>query len=261
MLVSPHRAKRPWKGQVEKSEEKSVPEFDANNPLCPGVFRANGIKNPNYTSTFVFDNDFPALLEDVPEPPKEESFFFQAKSAKGNCKVICFHPKSNLTLPMMNSKEIIAIIEVWKSQNEQLGSKFDWVQIFENKGEIMGCSNPHPHCQVWASSFLPNEPRKKDHNLREYFRQHKRPMLSDYLNEELKKEERIVIQNDCWAVLVPFWAVWPYETMILPKKNLQRINDVESNAMTDLAAIMKTLIIKYDNLFNVSFPYSMGWHG
>lgn len=223
--------------------------------------RANGIKNPNYESTFVFDNDFPALLEQVPEPPEDDSLFFKAKAAKGKCKVICFHPKSNITLPLMEVDEVCRVIQVWKSETSLLGANYDWVQIFENKGDIMGCSNPHPHCQVWASSFLPNEPRKKDKNMRNYYLKHQRPMLSDYLAEELKKRERIVLENQNWVVLVPFWAIWPYETMVLPKKQVKRIDEVDGEMMTDLAKIMKGLLTKYDNIFHISFPYSMGWHG
>ncbi|XP_074603858.1 galactose-1-phosphate uridylyltransferase [Brevipalpus obovatus] len=261
VLVSPHRAKRPWSGQQEKPAQQEVPEYDERNPLCPGAVRANGIQNPKYESTFVFDNDFPALLENVPEPPESNSSFFQAKSARGKCKVICFHPKSNITLPSMEIEDICKVIKVWQIENQSLGEKYTWVQIFENKGEVMGCSNPHPHCQIWASSFLPNEPRKKDINLKAYFEKHGRPMLMDYLKEELEKKERIVLQNDDWVVMVPYWAVWPYEAMILPKTQVQRIEDLNDGQVKTLADIMKRLLIRYDNLFEVSFPYSMGWLG
>lgn len=160
-MVSPHRTKRPWSGQVEKPQEENIPEFDPKNPLCPGAVRANGIQNPVYERTFVFDNDFPALLEDVPEPPKSDDPLFQMAPAKGKCRVICFHPKSNITLPLMNIEGIVAVFDEFIRENVEWGKKFSWVQIFENRGAIMGCSNPHPHCQLWASSYLPNEIRIK----------------------------------------------------------------------------------------------------
>ncbi|XP_015795072.1 galactose-1-phosphate uridylyltransferase [Tetranychus urticae] len=261
ILVSPHRAKRPWSGQLEKREDKPVPEHDEKNPLCPGSIRSSGQRNPNYTSTFVFDNDFPALLESVPSPGESKNFFFQSKAAEGKCKVICFHPKSNITLPLMEINEIVSVIKVWIDESQTLGKKFTWVQIFENKGEMMGCSNPHPHCQIWASSYIPNEPSKKDRSQKSYYSKTGRPMLMDYLKEELTSGERLVIQNNHWAVVVPYWAIWPYETMILPKKHVRRLEDLDEDQIVDLADIMKRLTTRYDNLFQVSFPYSMGWHG
>lgn len=260
VLVSPHRMKRPWSGQVEAVQAEEIPEFDPNNPLCPGANR-QGQLNPNYESTFVFDNDFPALLEDVPSPPESSDPLFKIGSARGTCRVMCFHPKSNVTIPVLSIKEIEAVIERWIEEQKTLGEKYDWVQIFENKGAIMGCSNPHPHCQIWASSFLPNEPRIKDIYQKSYYEEHGRPLLMDYVEKELQKKERIVVENNDWVVVVPFWAVWPYETMVLPKKQVKRFTDLNAEQKTTLADIMKQITIKYDNLFNVSFPYSMGWHG
>nr|CAD7426496.1 unnamed protein product [Timema monikensis] len=216
---------------------------------------------PVYKSTCTFNNDFPALLKDVPSPPKSEDPLFQMGPAQGECRVICFHPKSNITLPLMTIDEIRAIIDRWVEETNSLGIKYLWVQIFENRGEIMGCSNPHPHCQIWASSFFPNEPRIKDFHQKEYFKKHGRPLLMDYVAKELEKKERIVIQNSDWLVVVPFWAMWPYETMVLPKTHLQRFTDLSKSQKTSLAEIIKLLGIKYDNLFKISFPYSMGWHG
>ena len=230
--------------------------------MCPESVRANGVVNPDYKSTFVFDNDFPALHEDCPPyDDNEEDPLFKAIPAKGKCKVICFHPNSNISLPLMTNEEIVRVIDTWIDVSEDLGKTYNWVQLFENKGAIMGCSNPHPHCQVWSSSFLPNEARIKDKMQRNYKNTHNRPLLMDYLNKELKKNERIVAQNDNWVVLVPFWAVWPFETMLLPKRQVQRIIDLNDSEKKDLADIMRQLLIKYDNLFEVSFPYSMGWHG
>ncbi|XP_046673667.1 galactose-1-phosphate uridylyltransferase isoform X2 [Homalodisca vitripennis] len=217
--------------------------------------------NPNYESTFVFNNDFPALLEDVPSPPESENDLFQMAAARGVCRVMCFHPKSNITLPLMSQMEIRAVIDKWVDETAELGKNHDWVQIFENKGAIMGCSNPHPHCQIWASSFIPNEPRIKDGNLLNYYKKHGRPLLIDYMEQEIEKEERVVVSNHDWVVVVPFWAVWPYETMVLPKSYVQRFTDLNDNQKQSLADIIKQITTKYDNLFKSSFPYSMGWHG
>ncbi|GBM37741.1 Galactose-1-phosphate uridylyltransferase [Araneus ventricosus] len=261
LLVAPHRAKRPWLGQIEKVQEANIPPHDPNNPLCPGAKRANGMMNPNYDGTYVFPNDFPALLEDVPSPGKSHHPLFKSEAAKGTCRVMCFHPKSNITLPLMTIEEIIQVINTWIKELLDLGAKFKWVQIFENKGEIMGCSNPHPHCQIWASSFLPDEPKVEDKQQYEYFMKNDSILLLDYLTEELKKMERVVLENESWVVLVPYWAVWPFETMLLPKRHILRLSDLTEDEKHSLAVIMKKLLTKYDNLFKTSFPYSMGWHG
>ncbi|CAB3241000.1 unnamed protein product [Arctia plantaginis] len=260
VLVSPHRCKRPWSGQTENEEDEQGP--DPNNPLLPNAVRSNGQKNPNYKSTYVFPNDFPALLERVPEPAPSDNPLFRSAAAKGHCRVMCFHPDSTMTIPLMTVDEIVAVIEQWVNQINELGRRYTWVQIFENKGAVMGCSNPHPHCQIWASSFLPNEPRIKERTQKEYYMQHKRPMLADYLKQELEKKERIVVKNSEWVAVVPYWAVWPYETMLLPINGLpQRLSDLTEDQKRALAEIMKELTTKYDNLFKCSFPYSMGWHG
>lgn len=261
VLVSPHRTKRPWKGKIEDVPEEEVPAYDASNPLCPGVVRPNGQKNPNYTGTFVFNNDFPALVDEVPEPEPSSHPLFQCAAAKGVCKVMCFHPKSNLSLPLMSNQEILNVIETWIDESNKLSKQYNWVQIFENKGEIMGCSNAHPHCQIWASSFLPNEGRIKDLNQKNYYRKHGTPLLLDYVREEIQRKERLVLENDHWIVAIPYWAIWPYETMLLPKSHVTRLAALTADQKNCLADIMKKLLIKYDNLFQISFPYSMGWHG
>ncbi|KAF2357078.1 Galactose-1-phosphate uridyl transferase class I [Trinorchestia longiramus] len=261
VLVSPHRMKRPWCGQIEKPLEEIVPAHDPKNPLCPNVSRPNGEINPDYTSTYVFLNDFPALLEDVPEPPPSDDPLFQAGAAKGCCKVMCFHPRSDVTLPLMTQAEVRAVIDRWISEMEILGPKFNWVQIFENKGAMMGCSNPHPHCQIWASSFIPNEARVKDEKQKKYFEQHGRPMLMDYVDKELEKKERIVCSNAHWLVVVPYWALWPYETLVLPRSHVRRFTDLTDDQREALADIIRKITTRYDNLFSCSFPYSMGWHG
>lgn len=261
VLVSPHRMKRPWGGQVEPFSDEEIPEYDPNNPLCPGNVRANGHMTPKYEKTFCFDNDFSALLENVPSPPNSDDELFLMGSAKGQCRVMCFHPKSNVTIARMTIDEIGEVIRQWIKEMLELGEKWSWVQIFENRGALMGCSNAHPHCQIWSSSFIPNEAKIKDKFLRDYYQRKGRPLLMDYLQKELLKKERIVIENSDWLVVVPFWAVWPYETMVLPKKQVQRMQDLDANQQKSLAIVMKTLCTKYDRLFNCSFPYSMGWHG
>ncbi|KAJ7335129.1 hypothetical protein JRQ81_013070 [Phrynocephalus forsythii] len=241
VLVSAHRMRRPWQGQVEKPPNEDVPRCDLTNPLCPGAKRANGEVNPNYGSTFVFDNDFPALQPDAPEPDADDHPLFRAASARGVCKVMCFHPWSDLTLPLMSLAEIRA--------------------IFENKGAMMGCSNPHPHCQVWASNFLPNEASLEDRSQRKYLGEHSIPMLLEYAQLEAERKERIVVENADWLVVVPYWAVWPFQTLLLPRRHVCRLQDLRGHERDSLASIMKRLLTKYDNLFQISFPYSMGWHG
>lgn len=254
--------KRPWSGQQEAAQKSDLADFDPSNPLCPGVVRPNGEMNPKYESTFVFTNDFPALLEDVPTPPESDDPLFQTGEARGTCKVMCFHPKSNKTLPVMTPKEIRTVIDAWIKEFNDLAKKFTWVQIFENKGAAMGCSNPHPHCQIWASSFFPTEPETKDRKLREYFEKHGRPLLDDYVKKELVKRERIVVENADWLVVVPFWATYPFETLLIARDSkVKRINDLSQEQINSLSIVIKELTIKYDNLFNCSFPYSMGFHG
>jgi len=260
ILVSPHRLQRPWSGQVEAVDEAAIPRFDPNNPLCPGACRPNGGTNPEYTSTFVFNNDFPSLLPECPEGSGESEELFRFEPARGTCRVMCFHPRSDVTIPLMSTEEITAVIKKWIEQLIELGAKYNWVQIFENKGSIMGCSNPHPHCQIWASTFIPNEGRIKDIHQREYFEKHGRPMLLDYVNAELEKKQRLVVCNNEWVAVVPWWATWPYETLLLPRRHVKRMPDLSDQEIRSLALIMKQLTIRYDNLFRTSFPYSMGWH-
>ncbi|XP_038026394.2 galactose-1-phosphate uridylyltransferase isoform X2 [Anas platyrhynchos] len=251
VLVSAHRVRRPWRGQLEQPPTEDVPRWDPANPLCPGATRANGEVNPHYEGTFVFPNDFPALQPDSPAPA----------AARGVCKVMCFHPWSDLTLPLMSLAEIRAVIDAWAELAAELGASYPWVQIFENKGEMMGCSNPHPHCQVWASSFLPNEARLEERTQRQYRERHSVPMLLEYAEQEARRKERLVVENEDWLVVVPYWATWPFQTLLLPRRHVLRLQDLRDSERDSLASIMQRLLIKYDNLFQVSFPYSMGWHG
>ena len=260
VLVSPHRTKRPWQGKMEKESEAKRPEYDPTCYLCPGNERAGGVSNPKYTDAFVFTNDFAALLPDTDIVVEKENPLIQAEQIRGTSRVICFSPRHDLTLPEMETSQILKVIELWKKELAELGEKYTWVQIFENKGAIMGCSNPHPHGQIWAGSSLPNEARKEDYHQKEYFEKYKNVLLMDYLQYELKAEERIVVKNENWVALVPFWAVWPFEVILLPMTHVKRMNDLNEKQSESLAAILKSLTIKYDNLFNISFPYTMGWH-
>nr|XP_031532426.1 galactose-1-phosphate uridylyltransferase isoform X6 [Vicugna pacos] len=253
--------KRPWQGQVEPLLLNTVPRHDPHNPLCPGATRANGEVNPHYDGTFLFDNDFPALQPDAPSPGPSDHPLFQAEAARGVCKVMCFHPWSDVTLPLMSVPEIRAVIDAWASVTEELGAQYPWVQIFENKGAMMGCSNPHPHCQVWASSFLPDVAQREERSQRAYQSQHGEPLLMEYGHQELLRKERLVLTSEHWLVLVPFWAVWPFQTLLLPRRHVRRLPELTPTERDDLASIMKKLLTKYDNLFETSFPYSMGWHG
>lgn len=261
VFVSPHRMKRPWQGKTESRPPDARPTYDPTCYLCPGNTRANGIQNPDYDQTYVFANDFAALLPDVPPSPAPTNPLFRAVSEEGTARVICFSPRHDLTLPEMTPEEIRAVIDVWSEQIEELGQTYRWVQLFENKGQLMGCSNPHPHGQVWAQTSLPNEVFKEDKQQAAYFQEHGRPLLLDYVEAEAQAEERIVAKNDHWLVVVPYWATWPFETLLLPRRHVLRLPDLTSDERNALADILKRFLIRYDNLFEVSFPYSMGWHG
>jgi UDPglucose--hexose-1-phosphate uridylyltransferase len=259
--VSPHRTERPWKGQVEKPPPEVRPRYDPNCYLCPGNERAGGRRNPEYESTFVFTNDFAALLPDVPEASVAPNPLLCAESEQGTCRVICFSPRHDLTLPEMAVEDIRRVVDVWMGQTEELGQRYRWVQVFENKGAIMGCSNPHPHGQIWAGSALPNEPAKEERQQCAYFEAHGEPLLVAYAKLETDRQERIVVENEHWLAVVPYWAVWPFETLLLPRRHVLRLPGLTDAERDALASILKRLLTKYDNLFEVSFPYSMGWHG
>lgn len=262
ILVSPHRAKRPWQGEVEVTANIVIPKYVDDCYLCPGNLRASGERNPEYYSTFSFDNDFSALQKDTPDFSIKDSELLIAKSEKGICRVICFSPRHDLTLAELETDDIVKVIQKWKDEFRLLGSKpeINYVQIFENKGEIMGCSNPHPHGQIWAQHSIPDEPKKEHNNQLKYFKEKKQLLLIDYLNLELQKNERIIYENDSFVLLVPFWAVWPFEVMIIPKKKIQNILEFSDEDVSLFADILKTATVKYDNLFTTSFPYSAGIH-
>jgi UDPglucose--hexose-1-phosphate uridylyltransferase len=262
VLVSPHRAKRPWQGQIEKSEQELRPAYDPTCYLCPGNERAGGYNNPDYASTFVFVNDFSALLSDAPEGNENDGELFQAQSESGLCKVICFSPRHDLTIPEMEASAIRNVIDLWVDEYKTLGALPDinYVQIFENKGSMMGCSNPHPHGQIWSSRSVPVEPMKEQVRQKEYFDKNGRALLTDYIAKELQKKDRVIFENDHFVGLVPYWAVWPFEAMLAPKRQVTNLTELTDAEKDSFAAAYKELTTVYDNLFEVSFPYSAGLH-
>lgn len=261
-LVSPHRTARPWLGKVERLPPKNQPAYDPYCYLCPGNKRAGGASNPQYASTFVFDNDYPALLPGVAGAGLDLAGLLVARPEAGVCRVICFSPRHDLTIPRMALAELDEVVGVWAEQYESLGS-LPWarhVQIFENRGALMGASNPHPHCQIWANATLPDQPSKEQDSFKEYLDAKKSCLLCDYLKIELERDERVICQNGAFAVLVPFWAVWPFETLLLSKRHFGAISDFAGEERRQLSDILKRMTTRYDNLFEISFPYSMGFH-
>ena len=261
ILVSPHRTLRPWQGRRERVLLESRPAHDLSCYLCPGNSRSGGEQNPQYTETFVFTNDYPALLPETPQREVDASLLLRGEAVRGTCRVICFSPRHDLTLPRMAIEEIRVVIDVWAEQIRELGQRYRWVQVFENKGDVMGCSNPHPHGQVWASDYLPNEPAKEEQQQAAYWQTQHTPLLVDYLQQELARQDRIVLADEHWVVIVPYWATWPFEAVLLPRRHVLRLPDLTDAERSNLARVLKCFLTKYDNLFETSFPYSMGWHG
>ncbi len=261
VLVSPHRTQRPWQGKTEDTAVDKRPAYDPACYLCPGNTRANGMTNPDYSTVFSFDNDFSALLAETERTAPVVHPLLTAASVSGVCRVICFSPRHDLSLAEMDQPGIRAVVDLWATQSSELGKQFQWVQIFENKGAVMGCSNPHPHGQIWASSTLPNEPFKENATQKKWLQHHHTPLLLEYAALEEKEGERIVEQNSDWLAVVPWWAIWPFEILLLPRRHVLRLPDLTPKERDSLAAILKALLARYDNLFETSFPYSMGWHG
>ena len=261
VLVSPHRAKRPWQGQSEPFEEKPSTEFDPNCYLCPGNKRINGEENPAYEDTFVFNNDFSALNPELHATSDNDSELFSYSSARGISRVICYSPHHNKSIPELSIHQIQKIVDTWLDQLNDLKKDYVWVQIFENKGELMGCSQPHPHGQIWANDFIPNEVSLKDKNQESYYSKRESILLLDYAKAEMEKRERIVLETDHWIVVVPYWAAWPFETLLMPKnRHISRFEALSDAEKKGLSIALKDLTTRYDNLFRCSFPYSMGWH-
>lgn len=260
VLVSPHRTARPWQGKREETAANARPQYDPQCYLCPGNKRAGDATNPQYDGVFVFQNDFAALLK-TDERGVESSGLLHAEQVSGECRVICFSPRHDLTLPQMDEGDILKVINMWAEQYSELVSRYRWVQIFENKGALMGCSNPHPHGQIWASSSLPNEPFKEEIHQKKYFDEKNSPLLVDYLKQELENGERVIAHNEHWAALVPWWAIWPFEMILIPKRHVKILPELSRDEKKSLASILKKILSAYDAIFETSFPYSMGWHG
>ena len=260
VLVSPHRAKRPWQGQQETPDRSVRPAHDPDCFLCAGNLRVTGERNPDYSGTYVFTNDFAALTTDAPDAPVSDNPLFQTGTARGTSRVICFSPDHSKSLPELTLPAIGQIVETWCKQSIELGAHYPWVQVFENKGAMMGCSNPHPHGQIWANSFLPNEAAAEDTHQRDYLAKHGCPLLLDYVKAE-SGGSRVVAETEHWLAVVPYWAAWPFEILLLPKAHVPRLPALNAAQKQDLAVALKQLTSRYDNLFQCSFPYSMGWHG
>ena len=262
VLVSPHRTQRPWQGQVEETDHTAQPEYDPSCYLCPGNERAGGARNPRYTSTFVFDNDFAALRPDTPPDRFDESGLLVAQGEPGICRVVCFSPKHDLTIAHMEPGDLRHVVDTWAGQYRELGAResIRYVQIFENRGAMMGCSNAHPHCQIWCNSHLPNEVAKEQAAQLAWREARARCLICDYAALESAHRERLVDENAGWMAVVPFWAVWPFETMVMPRRHIGAIDGLDDAERNGLADILKRLTARYDRLFAVPFPYSMGFH-
>ena len=263
VLVSPQRTQRPWQGQTTKPVGAERMRFDPACYLCPGNARAGGATNPKYTGVFAFDNDYPALLpaDAASAPPKAEGLLI-AEAEVGRCRVVCFDPDHSLTLAQMSAEAIARVVEVWREETAQLGSSGEiaYVTIFENRGAMMGSSNPHPHCQIWATGHVPDEPRLEGAAQLAYWKEHGRTLLSDYREQELKAGERVIAENESFVAVVPFWAVWPFETLLLAKAKVGSFTDFTAAQTSDLADLLKRVTTAYDQLFHTSFPYTMGFH-
>jgi UDPglucose--hexose-1-phosphate uridylyltransferase len=262
VLISPHRTQRPWLGKVDQAPTPNRLEYDPQCYLCPENARAGGAHNPKYTSTFVFDNDYAALVPKASHFESKEEGLLVAESEAGICRVVCFSPRHDLTIPEMSAVEVRQVVDVWCEQFREL-AELQWVghvQVFENRGALMGASNPHPHCQIWANATLPNIPARELTSFNDYSTRKNSCLLCDYLKVELRKNERVVCQNDGFAVVVPYWAVWPFETLLLSRRHVAAVDELTFEERDLLADILRQITTRYDNLFQVSFPYSMGFH-
>lgn len=261
MLVSPHRTKRPWQGKVEKNLKEQLPAYDPSCYICPGNTRANGEFTPEYSKPYAFDNDFSALLPGTSSANFQKGLL-KAQGEKGICRVLCFSPNHSLTLPDMELEAIKEVVDLWQQEYIELGNKpfINHVQIFENKGAIMGCSNPHPHGQIWAQNSIPLEVMKKTEQQKIYWDTQNKSLLKEYLEQELETEERIIFQDENFVSLVPFWAIWPYEAMIIPKRHIQHLGQLTEKEKKSFAYILKDLTIRFDQIFDTPFPYSSGIH-
>jgi UDPglucose--hexose-1-phosphate uridylyltransferase len=261
VLVSPHRTQRPWQGAQEAVEDVPLPAHDANCYLCAGNARANGERNPNYRGSFVFTNDFAALQPTAGEVVATTDPLLQATPVAGECRVVCFSPDHGKTLPELGPAALRGVVQAWMEQSADMGRRHRWVQVFENKGAAMGCSNPHPHGQVWGLDQWPDEAAVEDVHQREHLAARGEPLLVQYARAELTAGERVVVETAHWLAVVPYWAAWPFETLLIPKAHTLRLDALTAVQADDLAVAVRRLTTRYDNLFRCSFPYSMGWHG
>jgi UDPglucose--hexose-1-phosphate uridylyltransferase len=262
VLVSPHRTNRPWQGQMERLPHPSTPAFDPGCYLCPGNARAGGVRNPPYTGTFVFDNDFAALRADTPAGEVNAGDLLVAAAESGICRVVCFSPRHNLTLATLPAADVRAVVDTWVDEYVALGQRpgIGYVQIFENRGEMMGASNPHPHGQIWATQTIPDLPAREHASFAAYRQAHDRCLLCDYTAVERERGERVVCENDAFVALVPFWAVWPFELLVLSRRHVGSIAQLTTAERDALADILRGVTTRYDKLFETPFPYSMGFH-
>jgi UDPglucose--hexose-1-phosphate uridylyltransferase len=262
-LVSPHRTQRPWQGEVGQKAAPSAVTYDPECYLCPGNKRAGGVANPTYDSVFTFVNDYAALLPDVPGAKDETlSPLLVAEPARGLCKVLCFHPDHSLTLARMTRLEIRRVVDAWTAEYDEIAA-LDWieyVQIFENRGAMMGASNPHPHCQIWSTGFVPDEPAAETIAQREYLTHTGKCLLCEYANAEREAGERVVFENEHFVALVPWWAVWPFEVLLVSKRHVGAMPELAAEECDALADVLKRMTTRFDNLFETSFPYTMGFH-
>jgi len=262
ILVSPHRTQRPWQGQTEATSDATEVQYDPQCYMCPGNLRASGERTPKYEHVFVFNNDYPALLADTPQIDYKQGELLVARGEPGICRVMCFSPRHDLTIARMEVKDVQLVVDAWVEEYQKLSANplINYVQIFENRGAMMGCSNPHPHCQFWSTASLPTYPKAEQEAFQDYAQAHQSCLLCDYLKLEIDLKERIVCENNGFMAVVPFWATWPFETLILSKRHISDMGALGTTERLDLADILKRITVRYDNLFQTSFPYSMGFH-
>ena len=262
VLVSPQRLTRPWQGKVAEVQQTATSAYDPSCYLCPGNERHAGVRNPRYEHVFTFQNDYPALIPEIPLIEYQDQELLVGLSESGICRVMCFSPRHDLTISRMSQAEASHVVQAWREQFNELDQdeRFNHVQIFENRGELMGASNPHPHCQIWANATVPNIPERELDSFLGHYNSRQSCLLCDYLSSELARDERVVCQNDAFAVVVPYWAVWPFETLVLPKRHLAAMDELLFDEREALADILRRIVIRYDNLFQTPCPYSMGFH-
>ena len=269
VTVSPQRAERPWQGEETAGVPASVSAYDPECYLCPGNTRATGASNPHYVGPWAFDNDFPALCDAEATPVQSyplsvsggDPELFTASPVAGRCRVLCYHPDHRKTLSTLSKDEASAVVALWVEEVRSLRAQYQWVQVFENRGMAMGCSNQHPHGQIWAVDSLPNEAVKELAQQQAWFDAHGSLLLRVYRDQEVALGDRLVVDNTYWTAIVPYWAVWPFETLVLPRRHIEHLDALQPDEQRALADLLGTLMRGYDTFFNTPCPYTMGWHG